>query len=202
MYATYFDDAVPPAESQPMTTALMGGAGEVGGERNQEFDGANGFSLAGGICSSGGDMLQLPSPSLLSHEAPLLTPLPSVGSPLEDEAYRHLMYQHQQHMPLAFGSFEPPSLEMFAIAPIGEHPAASTNAHHIDAISQPFSSGSFIGLPEPEAASADEYADNGTAVVDLESPGPDSSATGFEIHTDDSNPSDSFGNGHFDQRST
>ena len=110
---------------------------------------------------------------------------------------RHLVYQHQHHMP--FDSFEPPTLEMFGSPPIGEQPATSSNAHHhIDSISQPFSSGSFIGLPEPEHASADDYADNATAVVDLESPGPDSSATGFEIHTDDGNPSDSFSNGHFD----
>ena len=199
MYATYFDEAVPPVEMQPMTTALI--AGEVSGERNQEeVDAANGFSIANGICSSGGDMLQLPSPSLLSHETPLLTPLPSVVSPLEEEAYRHLVYQHQQHMP--FDSFEPPSLEMFGSPPIGEQPATSSNAHPVDPISQPFSSGSFIGLPELEPVSAEDYADNDTAVVDLESPGPDSSATGFEIHTDVGNPSDSFSNGHFDQRST
>ena len=192
MYATYFDEAVPPAEIQPMTTALIAGSGQVSGERNQEeFDGANGFSIASGICSSGGDMLPLPSPSLLSHETPLLTSMPSVVSPLEEEAYRHLVYQ--QHMP--FASFEPPSLELFGSAPCGEQPATSSNAHHIDAISQPFSSGSFIGLPEPEPASAEDYADNATAVVDLESPGPDSSAIGFEIHTDDGNPSDSFSNG-------
>lgn len=191
LYATYFDEAVPPVEIQSMTPsileALPTSSKEEAEERNREEFGSNGFSIAGGICSSGGDMLQLPSPSILSHETPLLTPLPSVGSPLDEEGYRQI----------GFPAFGPPPLGMFGSTATSEQPGSSSNSlpeFHLP----PFSSGGFIGLPEP--TSGEEYTDNATAVVDLESPGPDTSAAGFEIHTDEGNPSD-FLTDHSDQQS-